>query len=344
MASKTERLDTPPAKRAGSEPAKPEPAQAGKFVKVTGGSTGPGGQGWNDAVVEDVVKAVIPHHEIDTENNILKPSHETVHAVYSGLVGIGSEDVIGDMVAAQLLAAHKAAMDCYRIANSPKLYLDTKREMLNQAAKLSRTSAALIEALNHHRGKTGQQTVRVEHVTVKDGGQAVIGAVAGAGEGGGRGDEQFDVERCHASGASGPAVRCEDPARDAMPGAGDGERALPDARREAARRSAREPSRLEAWHLLRRGHRAAAGGRGVDSRATQSHSPARGVTNGCNRTAGGAEPAGDRGAVHDGPGRREIERDVATVRAVLDDREAVPAELEAVRIGPGEYAVPCVPW
>ena len=46
----------------------------------------------------------------------------------------------------------------------------------------------------------------------------------------------------------------------------------------------------------------------------------------------------------DGPGRREIERDVATVRAVLDDREAVPAELEAVRIGPGEYAVPCVPW
>ena len=236
MASKTERLDTPPAKRAGSEPAKPKPAQAGKFMKVTGGSTGPGGQGWNDAVINDVVQAVIPPHEIDTENNILRPSHETVYAVYSGLVGIGSEDVVGDMVAAQLLAAHKAAMDCYRIANSPKINLDTKREMLSQAAKLSRTSAALIEALNRHRGKTGQQTVRVEHVTVKDGGQAVIGAVAGTGEGGGRGDEQFDVERCHASGASGPAVRCEDPARDAMPGAGDGERALPDARREAARR------------------------------------------------------------------------------------------------------------
>lgn len=46
----------------------------------------------------------------------------------------------------------------------------------------------------------------------------------------------------------------------------------------------------------------------------------------------------------DGPGGREIERDVATVLAALDDREAVPAVLEAVRIGPGEYAVPCGRW
>ena len=39
-------------------------------------------------------------------------------------------------------------------------------------------------ALNRHRGKSGQQTVRVEHVTVKDGGQAVIGPVTAGGEGG----------------------------------------------------------------------------------------------------------------------------------------------------------------
>ena len=188
MASEIERAAAPPALETGSEPAKPEPAQAGRYPVVTG--CGIGGE-WNDAVVTDVLCAVTPAHEreVDGDGKQLgfKPSHQTQFEAYTALFGIGSEDVIGDMVAAQLFVAHKAAMDCYRIANSPKLYLDTKREMLSQAAKLSRTSAALIEALNRHRGKTGQQTVRVEHVTVKDGGQAVIGAVAGAGEGGGKG-------------------------------------------------------------------------------------------------------------------------------------------------------------
>ena len=51
------------------------------------------------------------------------------------------------------------------------------RENLNQANRLSRTFAAMLEALNRHRGKSGQQTVRVEHVTVNDGGQAIVGAV-----------------------------------------------------------------------------------------------------------------------------------------------------------------------
>jgi hypothetical protein len=46
---------------------------------------------------------------------------------------------------------------------------------------MSRTHAALVEALNRHRGK-GQQKVTVEHVHVHAGGQAVVGIVE-AGEG-----------------------------------------------------------------------------------------------------------------------------------------------------------------
>ena len=91
--------------------------------------------------------------------------------------GIGPDDVIADMVAAQLVSAHHAAMDCYKLAAVPDQPFEAWREALNQAGRLSRTSASLIEALNRHRGKSGQQTVRVEHVTVADGGQAVIGAV-----------------------------------------------------------------------------------------------------------------------------------------------------------------------
>ena len=100
--------------------------------------------------------------------------------------GIGPDDVIADMVSAQLVSAHHAAMDCYkRAAARGELPLEVWRVALNQANRLSRTSAALIETLNRHRGKSGQQTVRVEHVTVNDGGQAIVGSVAT--EGGGRG-------------------------------------------------------------------------------------------------------------------------------------------------------------
>lgn len=181
MASESERAAAPPVKTGSEEPAKPEPApaQAGRFPKVTGGGIG---REWNDGVLDDVLRAVTPSHEQD--GGALKPSRETTFAAYMALYGIGSEDVIGDMVAAQLYVAHKAAMDCYQKANTPGISLELWRERMNQANKLSRTSVALIEALNRHRGKTGQQTVRVEHVTVKDGGQAVIGPVSGVGTGG----------------------------------------------------------------------------------------------------------------------------------------------------------------
>jgi len=46
----------------------------------------------------------------------------------------------------------------------------------NLANKLLRTYTAQVEALSRYRGK-GQQTVRVEHVTVQAGGQAIVGAV-----------------------------------------------------------------------------------------------------------------------------------------------------------------------
>ncbi len=51
---------------------------------------------------------------------------------------------------------------------------------MNQANKLSRTWATLLDALNKHRGK-GQQKVTVEHVHVHAGGQAVVGNVERSG-------------------------------------------------------------------------------------------------------------------------------------------------------------------
>ena len=85
-------------------------------------------------------------------------------------------------MAAQLIAAHNAAMECYRCAMVEDQTIKSWQENLNQANKLSRTSATLLEALNKHRGK-GQQKVTVEHVHVHDGGQAVVGNVEKRGGG-----------------------------------------------------------------------------------------------------------------------------------------------------------------
>jgi hypothetical protein len=60
------------------------------------------------------------------------------------------------------------------------------REEEEDGQKLGRTFAAQVEALKRYRSR-GDQTVRVEHVTVNEGGQAIVGNVAH--RGGGNGDD-----------------------------------------------------------------------------------------------------------------------------------------------------------
>lgn len=96
--------------------------------------------------------------------------------------GIAPRDELEGMMAAQLIAAHNAAMECYRRGMIREQTFEGRRENLNQANKLSRTFATLLEALHRHRGKAHQKVV-VEHVHVHSGGQAIVGAVSGPGGG-----------------------------------------------------------------------------------------------------------------------------------------------------------------
>jgi hypothetical protein len=57
------------------------------------------------------------------------------------MVGIGPKDELEGMMAAQLLAAHSAAMECYRRAMIGEQTFEGRRENLSQANKLSRTYA-----------------------------------------------------------------------------------------------------------------------------------------------------------------------------------------------------------
>ena len=127
---------------------------------------------WNHTLVEQVLETLWIPHESKRE--------ELYRATVAALMGIAPRDELEGMMATQLIAAHHATMECYRLAILNGQTFEVWRESLNQANKLSRTWATLLDALNKHRGK-GQQKVTVEHVHFHAGGQAVVGNVERSG-------------------------------------------------------------------------------------------------------------------------------------------------------------------
>jgi hypothetical protein len=130
---------------------------------------------------------------------------------------------------AQLVASHNAAMECQRRANNDQTF-EGRKEYLNQANKLSRTFATLLESLNRHRGK-GQQKMTVEHVHVHEGGQAIVGSVETQGGGFTSRSEGLPHAKQIAH-APDPPVPSKDTSRDGVPVSDDAERSVPNARRD----------------------------------------------------------------------------------------------------------------
>jgi hypothetical protein len=131
---------------------------------------------WNSILVNQATDSLwVAHSEEEGQD---RRRSATVVA----LASIRPKDELEGMIAAQLLAAHNATMECYRRAMLPQQSSEGRSENLNQANKLSRTYVVLLDALNRHRGK-GQQKVSVEHVHVHSGGQAVVGMVGAGGVG-----------------------------------------------------------------------------------------------------------------------------------------------------------------
>jgi hypothetical protein len=163
-------------------------------------------------------------------------------AVAAALTGIAPQSEIEGMLGAQMIAAHHAAMECFRRAMLSNQPTDVRSMNLSMANKASRTFAALLEGLNRHRGK-GQQKVTVEHVHVHAGAQAVVGVVDAPGGGA----QQKSQEPCHAkqlAHAPEPALPGPLAIGDALPVARDeGQEAVSHARREAPRRSTGKSAR-----------------------------------------------------------------------------------------------------
>ncbi len=193
-------------------------------MKALGGSRS---DHWNDTLGNQALRTLWTAYSDERIKN------RQINATVAALASIAPRDELEAMLAAQILGAHNAAMECYRRAMIKEQTLEGHREALSQANKLSRTYTLLLDALNRHRGK-GQQKVTVEHVHVHSGGQAIVGTVeTPALEKSAKTDGQHNAKQI--AHAPQPAVRSPNTEPEVVPSASDAERPLPDARRNVAR-------------------------------------------------------------------------------------------------------------
>jgi hypothetical protein len=201
-----------------------DPDELKGTMKALGGSRS---DHWNDTLGNQALRTLWTAYSDERIKN------RQINATVAALAGIAPRDELEAMLAAQILGAHNAAMECYRRAMIKEQTLEGHREALSQANKLSRTYTLLLDALNRHRGK-GQQKVTVEHVHVHSGGQAIVGTVeTPALEKSSKTDGQYDAKQI--AHAPQPPMRSPNAEPELVPSASDAERPLPDARRNVAR-------------------------------------------------------------------------------------------------------------
>jgi len=102
---------------------------------------------------------------------------EGLNFMLSTIKSIHPRDGIEAVLAAQMAAVHMSVMnyvdDLARLDHAPQPQQEMAERTLN---KLSRTFATLVGALKHYR-TGGEQKLTVRHVSVSDGGQAIVGTV-----------------------------------------------------------------------------------------------------------------------------------------------------------------------
>ena len=185
-----------------------------------------------DTLISQLANAVAPGGEISEAQ--LNGALATVH-------GIAPQDEAEAMLAVQMVATHTAALSALQKARTAE-YRPGLDSWGNLATKLLRTYTAQLETLAKYR-RRGSQTVRVEHVNIAPGGQAIVGPVTHVAGGGGKekGGDQAHAQEPRPALAHTPVAPLwgSHPVRDAVPLAGrEGEEALSDARRREGERRA----------------------------------------------------------------------------------------------------------
>jgi hypothetical protein len=119
-----------------------------------------------DGLLRQLVKASV---------NGQKPDAVNLAFMISMIQGIKPRDSVEAMLVAQMVCVHVMAMRCaHHLANADDIVQhDSAARALG---RLARTFPAQIEALNRHRSR-GEPAVTVQNVSVRDGGNAIVGNV-----------------------------------------------------------------------------------------------------------------------------------------------------------------------
>lgn len=152
-----------------------------------------------------------------------------VNFLLSVIKGVEPQDEVESMLAAQMASTHVAVMTfARRLAHCETIEQQDSAERTYN--KLARTFTAQVEALKRYR-TGGEQKVTVEHVTVNEGGQAIVGIANGGGGGRGKTGKQPHEQVTH---APEPTLHGDLEAdAEALPGAGrEGVERMPLPRRQ----------------------------------------------------------------------------------------------------------------
>jgi endonuclease YncB( thermonuclease family) len=100
-------------------------------------------------------------------------------ATGAALEAFSPQDEIEGMIAAQALAAHHAALNCWHRAMLPNQPPDIAARLRRDAANMARTMTDMVDALARKRGQVSTQVMRIEKVVIEPGSQAMLGNVKG---------------------------------------------------------------------------------------------------------------------------------------------------------------------
>jgi hypothetical protein len=104
------------------------------------------------------------------------PQEQIIGAAADAIKAFQPRDEVEAMMASLAVAHHSMAMECLHRAMLPGQPSEACARLRGDAVRCTRAMAEMAEAIDRRRGKE-QQTVRVEHVTVQAGGQAIVGHV-----------------------------------------------------------------------------------------------------------------------------------------------------------------------
>ena len=125
----------------------------------------------------DVLKLFVDQiQNVSCSGLSIEKQAKALNGVLPLLLAIKPENEVEAMLAAQMVGIHTMTMSMMNRAMRSDQTVEGVSNNVNRVTKLSRTFIGLLEALNKHRGK-GKQKITVEHVTVNEGGQAVVGNV-----------------------------------------------------------------------------------------------------------------------------------------------------------------------